>query len=935
MVPVCRPASVRPLNRALRPASACALVFLVAAATASAQTSTGGLRGFVKDDTGAVLVGVTVEAASPVRIGGAAVEVTDAQGLYRLENLPPGAYTLVYSLQGFSTVRHEGIRVEVGRTIQVDAVMKVGAVEQSITVTGDAPVVDALHAGVTSNFNNDWLQSVPTARQSYFDVVTYAPSVKINQVPNDSRFVIFGSSSDQNSFQYEGVEISAVSNGGVWDFPSPDMMQEVEVKAVGVSAEYSNFQGGVINIVLKSGGNQFHGTESVYWTPTSWVGNNTPSEQFPYHIDYNRQATLELGGPIVKDRVWFYAAAPWSMSQSSGVGVDPAYAHGGHATKPFVKSTFRFTNHDAGDFTWDDNIFCCGATASRTAPIETQTIEHGHNPVLAGHYTHTFGSATLFELKGGGIYIRDNFTPFTDDFATPGRSDSGTGFSLVNATTGSRQVHNRTTIDASVAHSGAALITGTHDLKVGLQEVYATQQTNTLTFSNVSYSDLNGAKDQATFKDPAVTGGRIRQLGGYLQDNWSVNDRVTLNLGVRYDHTTGDIQTMDSQTTLLGVNTTFPSAPSNVSYPGIPDLISFNNVSPRLGMTVRLDQSGQTVFKTNYARLYGKLATSMFNSKSPGNTPSDTERYNPATGRYDIPISIVNNQTNFAIDPALRNQYTDQYFVGIERQLMAGMGIDASFVIKKEGDFIRLDDVGGTYAPVVINNVFRGTLYPITAFNRTSASSASLFEVVNRTDFNQDFKAFFVQLNKRFSNAWQAQASYTWQDAKAYATGTVTGSTQQDFSALSSTAGFGRTPNDLINAYGPTPTNSTNSVKLSSTYRAPLDLVIGARYSYESGRPFGRLITARLNQGNVAILAEPRGAYFMDPVNDLQIRIDKDIKLPNRQSVRLSLDMFNIFDSGTVLTVLNNSTTQGDAAFAQTNTVVRPRTFTVGLRYQF
>jgi hypothetical protein len=192
-----------------------------------------------------------------------------------------------------------------------------------------------------------------------------------------------------------------------------------------------------------------------------------------------------------------------------------------------------------------------------------------------------------------------------------------------------------------------------------------------------------------------------------------------------------------------------------------------------------------------------------------------------------------------------------------------------------------------------------------------------------------------VQLNKRFSNAWQAQASYTWQDAKAYATGTVTGSTQQDFSALSSTAGFGRTPNDLINAYGPTPTNSTNSVKLSSTYRAPLDLVIGARYSYESGRPFGRLITARLNQGNVAILAEPRGAYFMDPVNDLQIRIDKDIKLPNRQSVRLSLDMFNIFDSGTVLTVLNNSTTQGDAAFAQTNTVVRPRTFTVGLRYQF
>ncbi|MBI3491715.1 MAG: TonB-dependent receptor [Acidobacteria bacterium] len=903
--------------------------------TASAQTATGGIRGFVKDDTGAVLVGVTVEAASPVRIGGAAVEVTDVQGLYQFENLPPGEYTVTYSLQGFTGVRREGIRVEVGRTIQLDVPLKVGNVEQSITVTGESPVVDSLHAGITSNFNKEWLQSVPTARQSYFDVVTYAPSVKINQVPNDSRFVIFGSSSDQNSFQYEGVEISAVSNGGVWDFPSPDMMQEVEVKAVGVSAEYSNFQGGVVNIVLKSGSNQYHGIESVYWIPPGWVGNNTPSETFPYHVDYSYQATGELGGPIVKDRVWFYGAAPWGRSQSSNVGVDPSFAHGGHSTKPFVKSTFRFSQHDAGDFTWDDNIFCCSATASRTAPIETQTIEHGHNPVLAGHWTHTFGSATLFELKGGGIYIRDNFTPYTDDFTTPGRSDSGTGFSSVNATTASRQVHNRTTIDASLAHSTSNFLTGSHDLKVGVQDVYATQQTNTLTFQNVSYSDLRGAKDQATFKDPAVSGGRIRQLGGYLQDNWTVNGRVTLNLGVRYDRTLGDIQSMDSQTTLIGIDTTAPSAPSNVTFAGIPDLIKFNNVSPRLGMTVRLDESGQTIFKTNYARLYGKLATSMFNSKALGNTPSDTERYNPATGKYDIPVSIVNNQINFAIDPGLRNQYTDQFFVGIERQIMAGMGVDVSFVVKKEGDFIRLTDAGGTYAPVALNDVFRGVTYPLTVYNRVSASSASLFQVVNRTDFRQDFKAFFIQMNKRFSNAWQSTASYTWQDAQAYATGTVTGSTQQDFASLSSTGGFGRTPNDLVNAYGPTPTNSTNSVKLSSSYRAPFDVVIGARYSYESGRPFGRLITARLNQGTVAILAEPRGAYYMPAVNDLQIRIDKDLKFAGGRSVRLSLDMFNIFDTDTVLTVLNNSTTQGDAAFAQTNTVVRPRTFTVGVRYQF
>src|SRR5262249_46172471 len=120
MVRLCRSSSVDQDARVAVATSSLVLAVLVAA-TASAQTATGGLRGFVKDDTGAVLVGVTVEAASPVRIGGAAVDVSDAQGLYRFENLPPGEYTVTYSLQGFATVRREGIRVEVGRTIQVDA----------------------------------------------------------------------------------------------------------------------------------------------------------------------------------------------------------------------------------------------------------------------------------------------------------------------------------------------------------------------------------------------------------------------------------------------------------------------------------------------------------------------------------------------------------------------------------------------------------------------------------------------------------------------------------------------------------------------------------------------------------------------------------------------------------------------------------------------
>ena len=472
---------------------------LAVAAGATAQTSTGGLRGFVRDGTGGVLAGVTVEASSPARIGAPAVTVTDEQGLYSFTNLPVGEYTLRYEIAGFTTVQRESLRVEVGRIIQVDIGMEVGALEQAVTVTGEAPVVDAANAGFSTNFTQALLQNIPTARQSYFDVVTFAPAVRINQVPNDSRFIIFGSSSDQNQFQYDGVDISAVSNGGVWDFPSPDIMQEVQVKAIGASAEYHSFQGGVVNIVTKSGTNDFRGMLSAYVIPGDWVGNNTPNEQFPYTVHYNQQGTIEVGGAIKRDRLWFYGILPGNRSATTGVGVDPSLERaGGVSYKPFLKATARLFQNGNLSVGWNNNMFCCGATASRTAPLNTQTVEHGHNPVVYSQYTQTLGNATLIEVRGGGIYIRDNFTPYSNDFETPGRTDQATGVSSVNGQNASKQFHNRTTIDAAIAHSTSGFGPGSHDFKTGVQTAFANQRTVQARIGGVSYTDLSGAPYRAT-----------------------------------------------------------------------------------------------------------------------------------------------------------------------------------------------------------------------------------------------------------------------------------------------------------------------------------------------------------------------------------------------------------------------------------------------------
>ena len=183
--------------------------------------------------------------------------------------------------------------------------------------------------------------------------------------------------------------------------------------------------------------------------------------------------------------------------------------------------------------------------------ISTQTVEHGNNPVIAAHYTHAFGGATLFEVKGGGIYIRDNFTPFSDDFVTPQHFDSGTGLTSGNGATGQppgAQPHDDRRVGGAQPRTTSSRVRTTSSS--AYQTQYATQKTNTLTFSNVTYTDLNAQPYTATFKTPAVTGGRLRQNGAYAQDNWTLNDRLTLNLGVRFDHTVGDIPSLDSQTTL-------------------------------------------------------------------------------------------------------------------------------------------------------------------------------------------------------------------------------------------------------------------------------------------------------------------------------------------------------------------------------------------------
>jgi carboxypeptidase family protein/TonB-dependent receptor-like protein len=889
---------------------------------AAAQVSTGGVRGIVHDDTGAVLPGVTVEAQSPARLG-TVTAVSDGQGMYRLENLPVGLYTITFTLSGFATIKQEGIRIEVGRSIELDQVLQVSTLNETLTVTGQSPVVDTVHAGTSTNFNKELLENSPTTRNQFFDALAYAPAVKsTNQsIGSSSGFVIFGSQSSQNAFQYDGLDVSAPSFGGPYDWPNYDMMAELQVKSVGASAEQAGFQGGVVNLVLKSGSNTFKGSGSYYGLFSGLYGNNTPNAQYPAHVKHNNDFNFTFGGPIQKDRLWFQYINENIRRLQTPVGVPPNLAQPVKIWRPYIKINARLSTADDVSVSYNDCRDWWSYGANLTTRPEAGGVEIGKDPVVIARWTHTFGSATMLEVAGGGVYVRKTNTAVSGDLDTPGHVDLGTGITSVNWPFANMSDHqNKTNINAKMSHTATDFLKGTHEFKFGVQTApWNTAIARGSYASGTKYYDLSGKPYYIVVQEPYARGAKVPTAGAFAQDDWTVNNRVVLNLGVRYDHTTGSVPGIEQLNAHL--------EPTGKTFDGISKLISWNNVSPRLGLTMKIDKAGKTVGKISWGRYYGKLIAPMFNNISPGNTQINALYFNGATGKYDIPGGVFfNPKANYGIDPNLENQWTDQLYIGIERQLQPDFGVNVYFVYKNDGGFIRLNDVQGVYAAQPFADTFGHQT--LTVYNRVSPGSQSLFQVTNRNDLDQEYKTVVVEANKRFSAKWQALASYQWARSLIYAGG---GFQSQNFASLSRT-GYGRDPNDLVNAFGPSTVESTHSLRATLTYEAPLGIHVGVRYFFDSGRPYGRLVRVPLNQGTRNVLAEPRGTYHLEAANDLRFRFDKDFRLGGSRRLRLAWDLINATNAATPANFGNNSS---QSTYGQVLSVVDPRRSLLSARFEF
>ena len=331
-------------------------VLLLMGSMSYAQIRTGTITGIVTDSTGEILPGATVGLSGKKLMGGVRSIITNEKGKFRFPNLMPGEYEITVTLAGFQTTKRSKLRVNIAGTITVDVILKLATLEETITVSAESPIVDVRKSVISTNIDSELMELLPMRRFSFFDYVGTTPGVTSSSGDHSSNWQsAMGSSSTANTYYFEGVETTSPDNAGSWYWANVDAIEEMDVIISGAPAEYGNFQGMVVNLVSKTGSNEFHGNLNFYYRANWLLGNNTPDEEFPFYRDKYNELTGTLGGPIIKDKLWFFSPdssrliqrLEWGPIQLLGLAYIPLRLCSGDLTGRSVKiisSPFQLTS---------------------------------------------------------------------------------------------------------------------------------------------------------------------------------------------------------------------------------------------------------------------------------------------------------------------------------------------------------------------------------------------------------------------------------------------------------------------------------------------------------------------------------------------------------------------------------------------------------------
>jgi len=897
----------------------------------------GTIAGTVRDESGAVLPGVTVQVASPALIEGSREAVSDASGLYSITNLRPGTYTVTFALTGFATTVRPNVVIEASFAAQVNADLKLSSLQETITVTGEAPIVDVRSSGQQQVLTREILDELPAARVVDRQAAML-PGV-LNVVPaggavtgsGTARTSLHGSDFNDSKWLLNGLPIVlGTSAGGSQQALNDAGFEQVSVDDGGGSAE-SSLSGARFNIIPKEGGNTVSGLFWGSWGP-GWQADNLSPELRAAgvgntaKIDFDFDLGPAIGGPILQNRVWYFAAYRQKGTQqtlfntfySDGV---PVQSRNGWYKTATGRLTFQATRRDKISFSYegngsrpgsgrDGNGNCSGASPSTAAEACTITMVK-YASQASMRWTSTPTNRLLLEAALQKSTNDQTHNRYRDEVGAFDVSlfDSGTGRRIA-APAGTSINPNKSWVDAYAAT--ASYVTGSHSFKAGMSLVRGENQTTRNPHGDISQlTFVNGVPNAVVVMNtPFTSVARMdADLGLFAQDSWTLR-RVTLNVGYRWNY----------------LNESIPaaSAPAGLFVParefaGVKDIPKWNDHMPRFGASWDVFGTGRTALKGTVGRYVAQEALDLINTFNPLSSQTDSRAWTDLDGNRSIfaagTFNVQRNEigpsrnNNFGLaagvprlDPDLKRGYNWSYAISVQHELLPAVSVSLGYyrrdfhnlgqtvnrAVDRDRDFTPFTIVGPRHP-----NLPNGGGETITLYNLVPAKLGAVDNVVTYSSVNsRQYDGYELNMNGRLLRG-------------ATVFGGIT---------------MGRTRANTCDVANPNDRRFCNSeppfqgiYKLGWNMPLPYDFAVNGTFQAIPGLPreANYAVTSAIagvpltGGGTLTVRLVDPAREYLDMVKTMDVRVTRMFSLGGRRRAKAFVDFVNAINDSTVLSVSN------------------------------
>ena len=940
------------------------LVTLLVAPSAYAQRSEGRLFGTVVDPDGIALPGVTITLASPGMMG-QRVAFTGAQGGFRFPAIPPTEYSVTISLQGFKTIIRENIDVPVGVTITLNISMEIAAVEETITVTGESPLIDVKSSDVGASFSAETLKNVPTATDMWA-ILAMTPGVRMEayDVGGSHKSQQLGYESfglgGQNRIMTEGMD-STEGGGGTgfyFDYYSKD-----DVRVVGAAGDVEMTTAGTFVIQnIKSGGNEYHGTIQQSYENRQFVGTNVDAatEARGFTGNPNRlfwETHGDVGGPVVKDRLWFYASANAFKIDKIISGVDPSVATD-------IGRIYVYTGKVSWRPTDDDQITGFGyfqlkqkpnRGLSNTLSPESVLAQNSWSRMWNGTWERTWSDSAFTDITAGVMGFSWPMVAAVDPSTNPPRIDDVTGY-RTGAGWGPFIFNRYKPQTRGSLYWFTDGFGGTHDLKFGYDYMIDSAQFGrTFASGGVRYVEVDGAPLEVIINNyPQFADDRNKHTDFFIQDTWTLGNRVTLNIGARFQRQA--LYYTDGIAASPLSNITIAQTGEQIGFPvGIlpgQSVEAFNSIAPRLGVNVDVMGNGRIAVKGSWGRYHWNV-NDDFSGVNPGAARTQTFEWNDLNGdrfwdcdplQVDVSGGCTTSElglrlagspgtllaTGTTLDPNITLPYTDEIAASVEFQVMDDTALRFGFVRKSVRN--QYDSVNPAREGNLTENFTAlGQTGQVLNLRTIPDSAAGLTDTILQNTGgglgnDQDYDNIEFAFQKRFrgSRAFILGGfDYGW---RSYTVNNGASTSPLSASPIGTDYEL-----DLNRDFPRVQNSTTWGFKAAAHLILPADVGLGINMQINSGWNWARLARIAFpNMGNQSVWVEPIENNRSETVPLINIRLDKRFALPHG-TFTLMGDLYNILNSNSVL---NFRVAEG-STYNNIIQALDPMTFMLGLRYEY